>query len=193
MRGWLSIVMAGLVTGPVGAQADQSFRSGQFEQVLLAVSPSGRIVGQFYEERGVGVTFSCEIVFRGQARGRSIAVVATDGEDTLPGRLAATADGIVLTVPGGQQLAGCGMTIGPDIATGLALSRTGAGSWTSLARITAARARLRPSPGAAPGRAYLVRQDVVAVLRRRGSAVEVVFHGARTTRGWVAAAELTPL
>jgi hypothetical protein len=178
-----------------------SFRSGQYEALVLGVDPSGRVTGSFRMEQGEGVTKVCAFSFTGRAQGASAAVRVQGrprgAAPALAGRLEATADGVTLRLPGADALPGCGLVLGPMIegADGLELSRTGPGTWRELAEVKAARAPLRPAPGGPAGRAYVVAGDVVGVLERRGAAVRVVYPSdrARPSQGWVAAAELAPL
>lgn len=175
-------------------------RSGLYEGMVLSVSPGGRVVGSYREEQGDAPSKSCAFTFSGQVRGSGAAITASDGSARGPGRLAGrlTVSGqdVTLVLPRARSMGGCGLVLMPEVETeGMPLSRLAAGAWTDLAKVKDARLALRAAPTAAPGRAYVVRGDVVGIVGRRGAAVEIVYPSdrAKPTRGWVPAAALAPV
>jgi hypothetical protein len=184
------------------APGKMALRSGLYEELLVGVDASGRVTGSYHMEQGEGVVKTCAFTFSGQNRGGTAAIRAHGSPrgvaSVLTGRLTAADDGgVVLSLPGARDLPGCGLVADPmmEDPDGMGLSRTGDGAWTELVEVRAARAALRPSPGAPAGRAYVVKGDVVGVLERRDGAVRVVYpsYRASPSQGWVSAAELAQL
>lgn len=179
-----SVAMALPLTA--GAQAGV-LRPGLYEGLMLAVDGGGAVSGSFAQQG------SCTFRFAGRASSQSIAVVRTVGEGPAPsieGRLSAGAasKSVSLTLPGGQQLPGCGNVLPPLIDNGLDLDLTHKGAWNRLVSVAADRTALRKSPGEA-GRAYVVRGDVLGVVSEKTDLLEVDFVNAqgRVLHGWIAA------
>lgn len=59
-----------------------ALRAGFYEgQLMLAVAPDGTVRARYALERGVGVTFSCEVFFRGRvAPGGRVEATSWDGD-----------------------------------------------------------------------------------------------------------------
>ncbi len=169
--------------GPVG---------GQFEMFDVAVR-GDRIIGHYLEEQGSGPVRRCAFAFTGTLRpdGRARIVARTTDGRTAPGRLTLRGDELALDLPGVNGFGGCSVPRG-DWLSG---SRTRRAPWTDLARVTAPRARFRPAPGGTPGARYVVRGDIVGVLRRTGAALLVEYAGGEgaPVRGWIAAGEAQSL
>ncbi len=170
-------------------------RSGLYEELVLAVAPSGRVVGHYREDQGDGPTKSCAFTLTGAAAGGSVTARSDAGGAALQGQLTATPRGVKLTLPHGRDLPGCGLVLMPEIDTGVDLDRVGDGRWSELVRVSVPRAGLRQQPDAAPGRSYVIRGDVLGVVARRGTSVDVVYPSIRPhpSQGWIEAAEVTPL
>jgi hypothetical protein len=93
---------------PVAAAA-APLRSGFYEGFVLAVSPSGRVVGHFNMEQGEGVTKRCIFDFVGRASGNQ-AVIRTVGSPNLSGRITASAaDEVMFSMAHVRSLPGCGL------------------------------------------------------------------------------------
>lgn len=170
-----------------------SLQPGYYEGLMLAVDPGGHVTGYFREDQGRGVVKSCAFFLAGQRRGER-AEVATWSNAGLPGEIVATGVGVMLTLPRGREHAGCGLVLPPSVDTGLPLDKVSDAGWQELRRIAVERARLHPAPDGRPGRAFVVRGDVVGVLDRRGDWLQVEYRGAkRSTRGWIRSADAARL
>ncbi|WP_380784913.1 hypothetical protein [Sphingomonas sp. R86521] len=197
----IRLACATLTMVATGCAQAAPLRSGLYEEMVLSVDASGRLVGRYFMEQGEGVVKRCDFTFVGQVRGGEAAVRVLEtaaGPVRHPvGRVTATADGVTLRLPKAGNLPGCGLVIGPMVEEpgGMPLSRTGAGGWTGLAQVRSPRVALRATPDAAPARAYVVRGDVVGVVERRGRYVHILYPSERRKRseGWVAATDLQPL
>jgi hypothetical protein len=181
---------------PVAAAA-APLRSGFYEGFVLAVSPSGRVVGHFNMEQGEGVTKRCIFDFVGRASGNQ-AVIRTVGSPNLSGRITASAaDEVMFSMARVRSLPGCGLVLPPEAeaGSGAELDQIRVGSWTDLATVRTARVGFRVAPGGPVGRAYLVKGDVVGIVSRQGNQVRVVYPSERDvwSQGWVSAADLAPL
>ncbi|WP_294322573.1 hypothetical protein [uncultured Sphingomonas sp.] len=179
--------------------AAPGLRSGLYEGLSLAVAPDGRIVGRFLMEDEGNRRCDFVVTGRSDAKGATIRALATPYGATRPpsGRIDPTGDGVRLTLPGSGNLSGCAQVAGPflDNPKGLELSRTGAGGWSDLARVKAAKVPLSAQPGGATGKAYVVRGDVVGIAARSGANVRVIYPSDRQVRseGWVPVAALEPV
>ncbi|MES3153478.1 hypothetical protein [Sphingomonas faeni] len=176
------------------AAAAAPVRSGFYEGLVLAVSPTGRVVGHFNMEQGEGVVKRCIFDFAGQMRGNQ-AIIHSAGSPRLTGRITATsADEISFSMAHVKDLPGCGLVLPPEAETagGTELDLIKPGAWTDLATVKSARVAFKATPGGAGGRAYMVKGDVVGILGRQGNQVKVVYPSERDTwaQGWVAAADL---
>ena len=201
MRTKASVLIAATMTmaacaQPVGAAA-AGLRSGFYEGFVLAVSPQGRVVGHFNLEQGEGVVKRCIFDFVGQASGNQ-AVIRTTGSPRLNGRMvASTPDEVMFSMAHVRSLPGCGLVLPPEAeaAAGTELDRIRAGGWIDLATVKSTRVAFKSTPGAPAGHSYIVKGDVVGVLARQGSQVQVVYPSERDqwAQGWVAAADLAPL
>ena len=185
-----------LACSPLAQAAD--LKSGAYEGLLIAVAPSGRLVGRYSERQGEGVVKSCTFNLKGQTRTGGAAQVEAWAEGTstrLAGRLTAQSDGgVALTLPHARDLPGCGLVLPPLVDTELDLDRTQTGAWTDLVRVTAPKAALEPRPGAHEGHAYVVRGDVLGVLSRRADQLQVAYpSGAHARQGWVDARSVGPV
>lgn len=183
----LLLATLGVLIGWQSAAANGagSLQSGYYEGLMLAVDSDGSVTGYFREDQGEGVTKSCSFFLAGQRRDDR-AEVATWSSSKLRGEISPTASGVMLRLPQGREHDGCGLVLPPSINTGLTLDKVYDAGWRELRRIAAERAYLHPAPAGRPGRAFVVRGDVVGVLERHGSWLQVEYRGAnRSTRGWV--------
>jgi len=160
--------------------------SGQYEMIALAVN-GDRVAGQYQEELLGGVR-RCEFTFSGRIGADRAGTISARWAGLPPKRGRIRLDGktVVLTIPGFNQIGFCnapGEVVEADLD-----KRT---SWTDLARVTAPRARFRPAAGAAPSARYVVKGDIVGVLRSAPTTLLVEFNGGKgVTKGWVDRAEL---
>jgi hypothetical protein len=179
------------------AGASPPLRSGFYEGFVLAVSPSGRVVGHFNMEQGDGATKRCVFDFVGQTNGDR-ATIHTEGSPSLGGSIAASStDEVMFSMAHVKDLPGCGLVLPPEAEAGggAELDRIKPGTWTDLATVTGARVAFKTTAGGSAGHAYVVKGDVVGILARQGNQVQVVYPSERDTwaQGWVSAADLAPL
>lgn len=199
MRAMKRTLVSACVALTLAASAQAApLRSGLYEGLMLAVDGSGAVSGSFAQQG------SCTFQLAGRASSEGTAVVRTLGDvptlaalpalPALEGRLSAGADGVILALPGGQQLPGCGNVLPPLIDQGLALDLTYKGTWTRLVSVAAPKTPLRKTPADA-GRAYVVRGDVLGVVSQRADLLEVAFVNGQgsVVRGWIAAKDAKAL
>ncbi|WP_424632016.1 hypothetical protein [Bradyrhizobium sp. SYSU BS000235] len=179
------------------AGAAASLRSGFYEGVVLAVGPTGRVVGHFDMEQGDGATKRCVFDFVGEISGNQ-AIIHTVQSPNLSGRITVSrADEVMFSMAHVRDLPGCGLVLPPEAeaGSGIGLDRIRSGSWTDLARVRNARVAFKAAADGAAGRTYVVKGDVVGILAQQGNQVQVVYPTERDNwaQGWVAAADLAPL
>ncbi|MGR4049314.1 hypothetical protein [Kosakonia cowanii] len=192
MRNSLSLLALLVSTSGMAA----TLHSGIYEELQLAVSPQGKITGYYSETLGVGVTRTCAFALAGEVSAKGDAKIASWSSEVLPGHLVATADGVTLTVPGGQSHDGCVNAMLPLINDGLALGKTRDTAWQSMAQVRAERLYFYRQPEETTRRkAWIVQDDVVGVLQTKGewTQVEYLSDEGKSTTGWVKSAALAPL
>ena len=162
------------------------FKSGYYEQLMIAVDAQGRLTGYFREDQGQGVVKSCAFYLSGKGTGGEIPV-STWSERTFPGTLKAEKDGVRLKIEKGQDHPGCGLVLLPQIAQGLGFDRVADAKWSELRRISSPRAYFHAAPDATKvQKAFVVAGDVVGVVAEKGEWLEVEYRGAKaTTKGWI--------
>ncbi|NWC92252.1 MULTISPECIES: hypothetical protein [unclassified Pseudomonas] len=164
-----------------------TLHSGTYEGLMLAVTPAHQVEGFYAEAMGEGVTRTCTFFLQGQVDGAK-ASVSTWLDATYPGTVAASSDGVTLTVEKGREHPGCISVLMPEIATGLDLTQTAAKKWIGLVTVSSDKAFLQKTPDAkASHRAYVVKDDVVAVLAFKDGWAQVEFINAegRSSKGWI--------
>ena len=157
--------------------------SGQYEGLMLAVTPEQQVEGYYSEEMGEGVTRGCAFYLQGQP-----AALTTWLDAAYPGSVAPSSDGVTLTVEQGRQHPGCLNVLMPEIATGLELTQTASKKWIGLVKVSADKAYLLKNPSAKPAkRPYIVKNDVVGVLAFKDGWAQVEFINAddRSFTGWI--------
>ncbi len=199
-RGQLPVALSlSLVAAAAWAASPPRLQSGRYEELQLAVAPDGSIAGAYGEEEGTGVTRSCEFTLTGRLQpggATALITVHSAGYPDHHGRLVATGDGVGLDVTNLGELPGSCETaslLGPGKLT--PYGRTGAADWTWFATVTSARARFHSSATGDAGRGYLVKDEAVAIGRRQGARWQANYTSpsGHKTRGWIEAADLTPL
>ncbi|NWE42234.1 hypothetical protein HX875_22345 [Pseudomonas yamanorum] len=172
----------------VGAPAfAATLHAGKYEGLMLAVTPEHQVEGFYSEEMGEGVTRTCTFFLQGKVDGAK-ASVSTWLDATYPGTVTASSDGVTLTVEEGREHPGCVSVLMPEIATGLDLSQTAAKKWIGLVTVSSDKAFLQKTPDAkASHRAYVVKDDVVAVLAFKDgwAQVEYINGEGRSSKGWI--------
>lgn len=161
--------------------------AGQYEGLMVAVSPQGAVTGHYVEEQGEGVVKRCAFSLSGQLAAGGEAAIRSWSSVQLPGRLKFDKEGVTLTLPEGTQHDGCGLVLMPQIATGLALDLVAPAGWTALHHITADKAPFFDTPQSAkPRRAYVVKGDVVGVLAEQDGWVRVEYPAkGKRVAGWL--------
>ncbi|QXE86380.1 hypothetical protein KP003_18795 [Geomonas nitrogeniifigens] len=165
------------------------FRSGIYENVIIAMDKSGSITGRYQESQGEGVRKTCSFYFKGKAQG-GVAEIITWSDRQLPGLIKAVNEGVELKVPGGREHAGCGLVLLPDIAEGLSFDLLYPTDWQKLTTIVAS-ARLRKSITDSEERGQrLTVGTTVGVIDESGDWLLVeTTGGERRARGWIRADE----
>ncbi|MDV9033277.1 hypothetical protein Q7C30_014395 [Pseudomonas sp. RAC1] len=163
-------------------------KAGQYDALMLAVTPDHQVEGYYSETLGQGVTRTCSFYLKGPINGDGAVPLNTWEYDSFPGSLKATADGVSLTIEKGREHSGCASVMMPQIATGLDLSRYAEKPWIGLLKISADKAYLRKQArGSTSKRPYIVKDDVVGVLAFKDgwAKVEFINDNDRSFSGWI--------
>ncbi|WP_288375303.1 hypothetical protein [uncultured Pseudomonas sp.] len=190
----LATVLLGLSASVHAGAA--ALKAGQYDALMLAVTPDRQVEGYYSEALGEGVTRHCTFYLKGQISGDGAVALATWEDQTFPGSLAATGDGVTLTVARGREHPGCVSVLMPEIATGLELSRYAEKPWIALLTVTADKAYLRKQAGSsASKRPYIVKGDVVGVLAFKDgwAKVEFINQDDRSFTGWISQGQYSRL
>ncbi|MEW4947440.1 MULTISPECIES: hypothetical protein [Pseudomonas] len=195
---WPRLLLLGLMSASASSVSagNVALTPGQYEGLMVAITPDHKVEGYFSEELGEGVSRRCAFYLQGQLDDASPMRVTTWSHQAFPGSVAATADGIELRVPKGQEHPGCGSVLGPMISTGLALSRTASKHWIGLATVSAERAYLQKNRGEDGSRGpYIIKGDVVGLLAYQPGWAHVEFTGddERSHIGWIRQDQINPL
>ena len=178
--------------------ATPTLASGVYDDtLLLAVDTSGRVSGYFDMSQPGPPAISCIFYLQGQLAG-PVAILATYFPEDPKGD--AITGALVPPAPGKVQImlqkehGGCG-NVWPfadkDNPADFTLQK--AEPWISVRVVRADRAYFSASPGAAHGRAYLVKGDGVGVRAAQGGWDEADFVGeTRTSSGWLRESDLYP-
>lgn len=164
------------------------FKSGQYETLMLAVTPDHRIEGYYSEELGQGVTRHCTFYLQGKIDDTASTPVTTWLDEAFPGTVAPVENGVTLTVERGREHPGCPSVLMPEITTGLELSQTASKPWIGLVTIAADKAYLlKAAGGKTAKRPYIVKEDVVGVLayKEGWARVEYINPHGRSFIGWI--------
>ncbi|MFJ4153500.1 hypothetical protein ACIPZF_01645 [Pseudomonas sp. NPDC089752] len=183
----LSGMLASASAAPVLA-GNAAPKAGQYEALMLAVTPDRKVEGFYSEELGEGVSRRCAFYLQGQLNDAERTQVTTWRREAYPGSIAITSDSISLTVPRGQEHPGCMSVLGPMISTGLTLSRIASKPWIGLVTVSADKAYLQKTrSGQAGNGPYIIKGDVVGVLAYEAGWAKVEFPGTddRSHIGWI--------
>ena len=177
--------------------AAPSARSGQYNALTLAVV-DGAVTGTFFDARGsVGpggaAQLSCVFLLRGRLEGdrAKIDTWAPGGKERIAGELVFKGNDVMIKLVKDQP--GCGMTGDDMVSEFYKASGTMKGiGWIGVATVSVERAAFRPAPNApAPRRPYIVENDPVVILARKGEWVRVTYIGGRKpVTGWLRRDEL---
>lgn len=191
------VILAGaLAVLPAAASAAPALQSGVYDNtLLLAVDPaSGAVSGYFDMTQGGQPSFSCIFYLKGRIAGGSAAIdtyfPGDPNSDRITGRLATSAGGVRITLP--TEHGGCANVWHfADAENPADFALQAARPWTQVRVVKAAKAYFFPAPGAAHGRAYLVRGDGVGVRAVQAGWVQADFPGeTRTSSGWLRESDL---
>jgi hypothetical protein len=187
-----------LAVGAAPSHAAPAISSGVYDNtLLLAVDASGRVSGYFDMSQPGPPEIDCIAFLRGKVAGNGGAVSAF--EPGLPearpikGQIAGAGAGMVrislLTEPDG-----CGNIwsfANKDAPADFTLQHVE--PWTSVRVVKADRAYFSPTPGAAHGKAYIVKDDGVGVRAQQNGWVQADFVGeSHTSSGWLREQDLYP-
>lgn len=180
---FLALGVLSLCTVAPAFAGSPALHSGKYEGLMLAVTPEHQVEGYYSEQMGEGVTRGCTFYLQDQP-----AALTTWLDESYPGSVAASSDGVTLTVAEGRQHPGCLNVLMPEIATGLDLTQTASKKWIGLVKVSADKAYLLKNPSAkAAKRPYIVKNDVVGVLAFKDGWAQVEFINAddRSFTGWI--------
>ncbi|KTC21452.1 hypothetical protein AO391_08070 [Pseudomonas marginalis ICMP 9505] len=183
MSRFLAIGVLSLCAMVPAVSSAAELHSGQYEGLMLAVTPEHQVEGFYAQEMGEGVSRNCAFYLQGKPE-----ALTTWLDEAYPGSVAAASEGVTLTVEQGRQHPGCLSVLMPEIASGLELTQTVARQWIGLVTVTADKAHLLEAPGAnADKRPYIVKGDVVGVLAAKDGWAQVEFTNAkgRSFTGWI--------
>lgn len=183
LTGLLSLGLA----APVFA-AGSALSSGQYETLMLAVTPEHTVEGYYFEEMGMGVTRKCAFFLQGRIGSAGKTPVTTWSGPVFAGSVTPTSDGVTLAVERGTEHLGCMSVMYPDIDKGVDLTRTASKHWIGLLTISADKAYLQKSIGGTATKGpYIVARDVVAVLayKEGWAQVEYINADAKSFIGWI--------
>lgn len=176
------------------ADTKQPFKSGVYEQVLLAVTPENTVEGYYFEENTSGPTIKCSFALYSETNKTNLSKipVMTVSTDSFAGTLEKTVEGIKLTIPE-EDHPGCGMLIPPEIKdVGIEYSLTDKKDWIGLVTISSEKAYLRKTPDEkTKGKVYVVKDNTVAVIKYQGdwANVEFINSEAKSYKGWIKKSE----
>lgn len=176
------------------ADTKQPFKSGIYEQVMLAVTPENTVEGYYFEENTSGPTVRCAFSLYSEANKENLSKlpIITFSVDSYVGSIERTKDGIKLTLPE-EEHPGCGMLIPPEIKTdGVEYSLTEKKVWIGIVSIASEKAHLRKTPEEkTKGNVYVVKDNTVAVIKYQGdwANVEFINAEAKSYKGWIKKSE----
>lgn len=161
--------------------------SGKYEQISVAVSSEGRVVGFFKED--MGENLSCYFGFSGNLVGGRAQIVVNN-EEGYEGSLVFNQDSLVLAIPEAQQIPGCGMILIPEIANGLKYGPKIGANWVDVKVVDQNGVSLRDSASHnSELLGVLNKWQVLGVLEEEGDWLRVSFYrveliGDRVVRGF---------
>lgn len=171
------------ITAPVLAQSATP-KPGQYEAMLLAVTPDGQIEGYYSEVLGVGVTQHCAFYFNGQGGD----AINTWNNEVYPGYIVASDQGVIMASEHGRDHPACAGLLPPEFSDGIEFGLIELKPWIGLVTVSSDKAYLLKTPGGkSDKRPYIVKEDVVAVLAYKDgwANVEFINSDGRSFTGWI--------
>jgi hypothetical protein len=197
-HGWaVALALAASVAAaPIAGAAPSAVASGVYDNtLLLAVGPGGEVSGYFDMSQPGPPSFSCIFYLKGRLAGAAAAVATYFPEDPkgdlIRGALTAIGPGQVrVALP--TEHGGCGnLWQFADKSTPADFKLQQAEPWTAVRVVKAAKAYFSPTPGAAHGRAYLVKGDGVGIRATQAGWVQADFIGEKhSSSGWLRESDL---
>jgi hypothetical protein len=186
-----------LAVAPAASHAaPAAIASGVYDNTLiLAVGPGGRLSGYFAMSQAGPPQIDCIAYLRGKLAGSSGAVSSTEpglpDERPINGRIVGAGAGKVrISLP--TEPDGCGNIwsfANKDDPADFTLQH--AEPWIAVRVVKADKAYFSPTPGAAHGRAYIVKGDGVGVRAAQNGWVQADFVGdTHATSGWLKESDL---
>ena len=198
VRGAGAVAAAALLALAPAAVAAPTLASGAYDNtLLLAVAADGRVSGYFDMSQPGPPVISCIFYLKGQLRGAAAPIATYFPEDAkgdlITGQLAATGAGEArISLP--TDHGGCpAIWSFADKDNPADFKLTKAMPWTAVRVVKADKAYFSPTPGAAHGRAYIVKGDGVGVRAAQNGWVQADFVGEKhTSSGWLREQDLYP-
>ena len=180
----------------MGLAAQPMLQSGQYESLLLAVTPDNKVEAYYSEISGEGVTRRCSFYLKGDlVKNREVPITSWSTE-ILQGIIVPNRDSVIITIPQGSSHDGCmGMMCG-QVDQGLELSLIKSTNWIGLVTITAEKVYLKSQPSfTSKHSAYVVRNDVVSILKtqKEWTLVEFINENNKTYKGWIHTSQFAPV
>ena len=161
-------------------------KSGVYENLSIAVSPTGHVTGYYHEEQGEGVIKTCNFFLEGDAAARD-GKITTWCLECYPGSIVQENGSLKLTIKLGRNHPGCGLVLLPEIEDGLHLERTIETHWEELRLISAEKAYFHSQTNESSRLSFfLVKGDVVGVISDNVQWIEIeCLTKNKMTRGWI--------
>lgn len=186
MGGLYLLLLSGLSACDAAAR-NAAFESGNYEGLLLAVSSDGQLTGRFEERAGLDGRITCSYALKGTANGSKASANINDGAGHLGVvSLAWTDKVIAFRLEGGGKFK-CAPALG-EWGSEWTLEQVQKLNWVEIRRIRSDRAYFHDAPTAAKvRRAFVVKNDVVGVVKSDGAWLSIEYLGDRgVSRGWIA-------
>lgn len=196
MRIRAGLLLAFAIALPCAAAAP--VRSGDYDGLLVAVGPQGRLTVYFESSTGSG-QFSCVFFGAGLVTGGKHTVdtwyPADRPGEVIRGVLEDSAvgakPGVRLTLE--EEHGGCA-NVQRFASEPASFALTEPGGWIAIGVVASARAYFRDDPSGPPRKAFVVAGNPLRIYEERGGWVRAEYVGAtgKRTQGWLRQSELFP-
>lgn len=183
----LSIITIALASLTNACAEPVAFKSGIYENLLLAVNSDGVVTGYYREAQGEGIAKTCAFTFKGEADADK-ANIFVGADESFPGEIQAETDGINLKIAKARELPGCGLVLMPEIADGLSYDLITKVSWSELRTIISEKSYFYSEPKVDKKlKSYLVKGDVVGVVAKEGDWLQIDYYSdsGKMSRRWI--------